>query len=211
MKCYEFLLRYLFVIKRQKNLNPIYEYIIEYTRLQLNKPTSFVQNFIGIHQGHIVLTTRTSKSIINTGPLKDLILMTMRLNRNMQNLLGLNESEYTLFERNPTSSGIPKTLIGNKQINIENKEPNYIMIYTDIVQPSRFGSQFINILDIIPFDSSMSVDRKLNRITYKNINRNVINDISILIQDPTFKLMENESEDCVLALHFRRKNLLLGK
>lgn len=188
-----------------KTPEKIYQHIVEFTRAKWNKSSEFVQNFLGVHDGHIVLTLRTTKTIINSGAFKNLTLITMKLNKNMQKLLGLNESEYTLFKRDSNSTGMPKTIIGNKQIKIEEKEPSYIMIYTDIIQPSRFGNQFINILDIVPFGTSTSIDRKLNKITYKNINKNIINDISILIQDPTFKLMENESEDCVLALHFRRK------
>ena len=79
------------------------------------------------------------------------------------------------------------------------------MLYSDIIQPTRFGSQFINVLDIVPFGSSISIDRKLNKISYKTLNKNIINDISIIIQDPTFRIMENESQDCVLSLHFRKK------
>lgn len=192
-----------------KKPEKIYQQIIEFTRSKWSKSTEFVQNFLGIHDGHIVLTLRTSKSIIKNGALKNLTLITMKLNKHMQKLLGLNESEYTLFKRDPNSSGIPQTIIGDKEIQIEQKEPSYIMIYTDIIQPSRFGNQFINILDIVPFGSSVSIDRKLNKITYKNLNKNIINDISIVIQDPTFNLMENESEDCVLALHFRRKKTFI--
>ena len=45
----------------------------------------------------------------------------MKLNKHMQKLLGLNESEYTLFKRDPNSSGIPQTIIGDKEIQIEQK------------------------------------------------------------------------------------------
>ena len=109
------------------------------------------------------------------------------------------------MKKNPNASGMPKTIIGNKRISLHAEEPTYIMIYSDIIQPSRFGSQFNNILDIVPFGTTISIDRKLNQISYKNLNKSIINDISILIQDPTFKLMENESENCVLSLHFRKK------
>ena len=188
-----------------KTPEKIYKDIIEYIRLKINKAASYVRNFLGIHDDHIILTTRTSKTIMSSGPFTNLIKLTMDLNKNMQNLLGLNDSKYTLFEKNTNSSGIPKTIIGNKRISLHAEQPTYIMIYSDIIQPSRFGSQFINVLDIVPFGSSISIDRKLNKISYKNLNKNIINDISILIQDPTFNLMENESDDCMISIHFRKK------
>ena len=84
--------------------------------------------------------------------------------------------------------------------------PNYIMVYSDIIEPSRFGQQFINLLDILPFDqNSFSLDRKLNNLCYKNINKNVINDISIVIQDPNFNIMKNFSQDCIVTIHFKKK------
>ena len=188
-----------------KSPEKIYKDIIEFIRIKLNKSAAYVRNYISIHDGHIVLILRTSKSIISSGPFTNLTKLTMNLNKHMQQFLGLNDSKYTLFEVDTSSSGIPKTIISSKKISLKVEEPNYIMIYSDIIQPSRFGSQFINILDIVPFGTTISIDRKLNQISYKNLNKSIINDISILIQDPTFKLMENESENCVLSLHFRKK------
>lgn len=187
----------------------IYKHIIEFTRLKLKKPSSFVEHFIGMHEGHIVLTLRTSKSIIKSGPFSNLSSLTINFNKNMQKILGLLDSDYTLYEADINLSGVPKILIGKKKISLHDEEPTYIMLYSDIIQPTRFGSQFINVLDIVPFGSSISIDRKLNKISYKTLNKNIINDISIIIQDPTFRIMENESQDCVLSLHFRKKKPFL--
>ena len=118
----------------------------------------------------------------------------------------MEDSYYKLYSINPLSDGKGRLLIGNKPIQLGMIHPNYIMIYSDIIEPSRFGNQFINILDILPFDNNnFSLDRKLNNSCYKTANKDIINSISILIQDPNFDIIQNYFQDCIITIHFRKK------
>ena len=145
--------------------------------------------------------------MVKHGNLKNTISMSIFMNKNMQNLLGFEDSEYKIFFIDPgKKDGKGKLIIGNTIIKLGISHPNYIMVYSDIIEPSRFGQQFINLLDILPFDqNNFSLDRKLNNLCYKNVNKNIINDISIIIQDPSFNIMENFSQDCIVTIHFREK------
>ena len=196
----------------QKNPKEIYQILIKYLDQKTGSDYNqdFLTFFFGYHKSCFTLTIQNSKSMLRNGNLENVLSISLNINRNMQTLLGLEDSYYKLYGINPLSDGKGRLLIGNKPIQLGMIHPNYIMIYSDIIEPSRFGNQFINILDILPFDNNnFSLDRKLNKLCYKTVNKDIINSISIVIQDPNFNIMKNYSQDCIITIHFRKKNNIL--
>lgn len=77
-------------------------------------------------------------------------------------------------------------------------------IYTDIVQPSHLGGRNINILDIIPTDITRG--KVVPIVHYKDVNRNLIEDISIRITDQNGDdILFDEGVDVLCVLHFKLK------
>lgn len=80
----------------------------------------------------------------------------------------------------------------------------YIYVYSDIVQPSVFGSTLVNILDCFSFQSGTT--KGIHNTIYKSLNTNFIEDISIIITDQDgrrINFYEGASVTCVL--HIRPK------
>ena len=93
----------------------------------------------------------------------------------------------------------PKFFTVNKII-----QPQSIFIYSDIVEPSTIGSQSTSILDIIP-GPLMYAKNSVGTI-YKNVNKKVIDDISIkLCDEKGVEVSFNENVVVTMILHFRPK------
>ena len=81
---------------------------------------------------------------------------------------------------------------------------DYMYLYTDIIQPTNFGSQLVNILDCFTLDNGRS--RGIHNTLYKQLNTNYIDEISIIITDQlgrTIYFKDNSTVTCVL--HIRPK------
>ena len=124
----------------------------------------------------------------------------------------MDNQVYTVYEITPSINEILiNTIIGNKKISILPTPTPFIVIYTDIIEPVRYGSQNLQILDILPFGETRLHERKLNNLSYKTLSKNNIGDISIQIQNSSFKLLNNYSESIILCLHFRKKVYIENK
>ena len=123
-----------------------------------------------------------------------------------QDIFGLNSQMYHLYSINKqiTRDEI-NTIVGSKTINFEIEASPYIIIYTDIIQPVSLGSNNTSILDVLPFSESRTVERKYSDLKYIPVIKNIIEDISIYIQNSGFKILENHAESVLLCLHFREK------
>ena len=58
---------------------------------------------------------------------------------------------------------------------------DYMYLYTDIIQPSNFGSQLVNILDCFILDKGGN--KGIHNTLYKPLKNSYIDQISIIISD----------------------------
>ena len=81
---------------------------------------------------------------------------------------------------------------------------DYMYLYTDIIQPSNFGSQLVNILDCFTLDNGGN--KGIHNTLYKPLKNSYIDQISIIISDQNGKKI-NFKEDSTLTcvLHIRPK------
>ena len=137
--------------------------------------------------------------------MKDVLSLKINFNNDAKNLFGFDTDTFILFEVKEESA--LNKFVGNKKINLNISHPNFILVYTDIVTTTQYGSQQISLLDVLPFGESYSNDRKNNVISYKNLKSTTIIDISIILTDPSHNILQIYSEDCVICLHFRKKDI----
>ena len=81
---------------------------------------------------------------------------------------------------------------------------DYMYLYTDIIQPSNFGSQLVNILDCFTLDNGGN--KGIHNTLYKPLKNSYIDQISIIISDQNGRKI-NFKEDSTLTavLHIRPK------
>ena len=139
--------------------------------------------------------------------LKQILFLQISFNVHAKKLFGFDTETFSLYD--VQDEPVINRFIGNKKINLDISHPNYILVYTDIVNTTQYGSQQISLLDVLPFGESYSNERKNNIISYKNLSTNIINDISIIITDPSHDILNIYSENCVICIHFRKKGLVL--
>ena len=81
---------------------------------------------------------------------------------------------------------------------------DYIYLYTDIIQPTNFGGQLVNILDCFTFQNGGN--KGIHNTIYKALNTSYIDRISIIITDQNGRdvhFAEESTLTCVL--HIRAK------
>ena len=172
-----------------------------------NSQNELFNQILNVFGGRISLNHFISKKIYTDGPFKNIMEIAVIFNENMQDLLGLDKGKYNLFEINREILHAQRyTIFGNRKIGFDLVPSNYITIYTDIISPVQYGAQNLSVLDILPFGDSELNERKLNKLFYRTVNKNVINDISILIHGSNKRLFQNYAEHTILCLHFLKKN-----
>ena len=154
----------------------------------------------------IKITHWIASDVLATNYLKKYVSIQITFNEITQFLLGLSNSQYYLFTIDNNLDIITKyTIIGNKKINFKIYCPQYFFIYSDIIYPSRLGNQFVQIIDILTLIENKSISqRKTNDISYHDIRKNNITDISISIRNPSHDLLINYAQDMILGLHFKK-------
>ena len=138
--------------------------------------------------------------------MKHLLFLEITFNEHSKKIFGFDNNTFILY--NVQDTPIINKFIGNNKNSLNITHPNVILVYTDIVTTTQYGSQNISVLDVLPFGESFSNNRKNNIITYKNLSTNTINDISIILTDPTHDILNTYSEECVICLHFRKESYL---
>ena len=81
---------------------------------------------------------------------------------------------------------------------------DYIYLYTDIIQPSNFGGQLVNILDC--FSLQNGGNRGIHNSIYKPLNTSFIDQVSIIVTDQKARpiyFVEDATVACVI--HIRPK------
>lgn len=81
---------------------------------------------------------------------------------------------------------------------------DYLYLYTDIIQPSNFGGQLVNILDCFALQNGGS--KGIHNSIYKSLNTTFIDQISLYVTDQNGRSI-NFAEESTLtcALHIRPK------
>ena len=165
-------------------------------------------HILNTYANHLAITRRHEIEIKRGGIFKDVASITLILDKNAQYLFGLNAQVYNVYTVDTESYNfLINTIVGNKKITLDLVPSPYIIVYSDIVQPINFGSQNLQILDILPFGEGRLHERKLNELTYRTLSKNIIEDISISIHDSSFKILQKFSESIILCLHFRKKGI----
>ena len=181
---------------------------------ELASRKDFFTSILNVYQGYLILTGRYNTTPKSMGSFKNIISIVLVMNSNVQSLFGLDSSNYSLYKVNPdvdnlapSSRNIMKLFTGNKKIGVELTPSPHIKIYTDIIKPVNYGTQNLQLLDILPFGSSKNIERKVNELCYRSLNSNDIKSISIIIHDSANNILENYTENMILSLHFRKKSI----
>ena len=136
-------------------------------------------------------------------PKEDIQEIFFKINVGLAKILGINENvAYTLFS-NKINKGSNKVYKSSK-----NPSPccgvDYIYLYSDIIQPSNFGGQLVNILDC--FSLQNGGNRGIHNSIYKPLNTHLLDQISIKVTDQNGKpvsFVEESTLTCVI--HIRPK------
>lgn len=138
---------------------------------------------------------------ITTGVARDIDGITVKIQPGLAKILGFNtDVAYEIFNNKKAPNNIHRS----------SKAPSprcgvdYIYLYTDIVQPSNFGGQLVNILDC--FSLQNGGNRGIHNSIYKPLNTCFIDKISIAVRDQyarPIRFVEESSLTC--AIHIRPK------
>ena len=126
--------------------------------------------------------------------------VTMTMGEGVANVLGFRSN--TLYPIRGDDQEMIST-VSTIPIN-EKLGADYMYLYTDIIQPSNFGSQLVNILDCFTLDNGGN--KGIHNTIYKALKNSYIDQISIIISDQNGKKI-NFKEDSTLTcvLHIRPK------
>ncbi|HIP16931.1 MAG TPA: hypothetical protein EYG76_01310 [Methanothermococcus okinawensis] len=80
----------------------------------------------------------------------------------------------------------------------------YVVVYTDIIEPTHFGDQMVNVLDV--FAIGPEGNRGFHNVIYKPLKSNLISDISIKLTDQIGRrILFSVFGDVTCTLHIRKK------
>ena len=165
----------------------------------------FFSYFVNTQADHITITRLHVSEMSTQGTYSNIRSIAIILDSEGQNMFGLNSQRYFLYSVTNDGRDLSDTILGDKPINFNVTAPPYIALYTDIIQPVKFGSYNLQILDILPFGESKNPERKNNELTYKTVCKNIIEDISIFTHNSSYNPLENHAESVIICLHFRKR------
>ena len=130
----------------------------------------------------------------------DIIDINIRFSNELGQIFGFNSNSlYEIYNRK-----------GEHKIHKNPKTPSprcgldYIYLYSDIVQPSHFGGQLVNILDC--FSLQNGGNRGIHNSIYKPLNTRFLDQISIMVRDQSSRpisFVEDSTLTCVLHIRPR--------
>ena len=131
------------------------------------------------------------------------LTLAIQFSHNMGRVLGFrSDVQYTFHDANKSLEGIVSTLPASPVRGLD-----YVYIYTDIVQPTHFGGQLLNILDCFVFDGNHN--KGLNNLIYRPLNNTIITGVSIKLTDQNGTPIYFENGSTVTCiLHLREVSLL---
>ena len=214
----------LIIEKRERNIVNKYQYriSISYKTLINKKPDRILRiiidqlekianlkvfsQLLSLQVDNLIISRIISSKLKTNGIFANIYSISILFDNKTQDIFGLDSQMYHLYSfNNEITRDEINTIVGSKTINFEIKPSPYIIIYTDIIQPISLASNNTSILDVLPFGDSRTAERKYSDLKYIPVNKNIIEDISIYIQNSGFKMLENHAETCILCLHFREK------
>ena len=130
----------------------------------------------------------------------DIEHVTMAMGEGIANVLGFRtNSLYSVRGDDHEMISTISTTPINEKLGVD-----YMYLYTDVIQPSNFGSQLVNILDCFTLDNGGN--KGIHNTLYKPLKNSYIDQISIIISDQNgrkINFKENSTLTCVL--HIRPK------
>ena len=141
---------------------------------------------------HIELVYTQAKSNENSNVVK----ISLVFNTEIAQILGFrSDTQYQIF-------GLEKNL-NNLSLypSSSNCGIDFVHVYTDIVQPTPFGGQMVNILDCFAIQNNGS--KGIHNTIFKSLNTTLIEQISILITDQKgreIQFREFSSVTCILNI-----------
>ena len=132
---------------------------------------------------------------------KDIITISLTMKQGLSQIFGFYSNVgYTIYSNKDAVLNIHKSSIPpSPRCGVD-----YIYLYTDIIQPSYFGGQLVNILDC--FTLQNGGNKSINNSIYKPLNTTFIDQISIIIKDQkgrSIHFIEDSTLMCVI--HIRPK------
>ena len=124
----------------------------------------------------------------------------MKFASGIAEVLGFRTDTQYKFHR----SDISTEGIRNSNIVSPLKGVDYLYVYSDIVQPTYFGGQLVNILDCFVLESA--TNKGLNNVVYRPLNNHLINSISITVLDQLGRPIFFENQSVITCIvHIREK------
>ena len=129
----------------------------------------------------------------------DIEYVNIRLEEGIAKILGFRSDTYYPFYNETITENIKSFIPPNQRFGVD-----YIYLYTDVIQPSNFGNQLVNILDCFTLDNGGN--KGIHNTLYKQLNTRYIDQISIIVSDQNGRRIHFR-EDSVLTcvLHIRPK------
>ena len=107
----------------------------------------------------------------------DIEHVTMAMGEGIANVLGFRtNSLYSIRGDDHEMISTISTTPVNEKLGVD-----YMYLYTDVIQPSNFGSQLVNILDCFTLDNGGN--KGIHNTLYKPLQNSYIDQISIIISD----------------------------
>ena len=133
--------------------------------------------------------------------IRDIKKISLKINRGLAQILGFKANvEYDIFNNKNVNNTVHKSSINpSSRCGVD-----YIYLYTDIIQPSNFGGQLVNILDC--FSLQNGGNRGIHNSIYKPLNTHFLDQISIKVRDQHARpiiFVEESTLTCVI--HIRPK------
>ena len=147
-------------------------------------------------------------STTRTGPYPYKTL-TLKFGKRMAILLGFEPNKrYKVYQVNPS---LPENS-PPVSFPLQSERPprgdggvEFIFIYTDLVEPTEFAGQLVNILDACALESAR-VGRNLSAVVYKKINATIVDKVSIKITDQAGRpVLFDKGDSVTLTLHLRER------
>ena len=141
------------------------------------------------------------RSTANIGDIRDgeIYEVGIYMNYGIASVLGFQpNAEFIIYGSGERSTSFSYTTLNGK-CGVE-----YMYVYTDIIQPSNFGNQMVNILDCFTLDNGPN--KGIHNTIYKPLKNPYIDQISVRISDQNgrdINFKEGTTVTCVL--HVRPK------
>ena len=130
----------------------------------------------------------------------DIASVTIRFKKALATILGFrNDVLYTVFSKTEDVGNVMSSIPPSPKCGVD-----YIYLYTDIVHPTNFGGQLVNILDCFSLENGGG--KGIHNCIYKTLNTNIIDQISLIIVDQMGRPIHfREDSTLTCVLHVRTK------